>query len=855
LSQPACGAVVSCISLESKKKKSASENHPAEAEMSLIVGIDLGTAGATVSTIKKGALDVILNEASKRKSPALVSFHNGQRYLGEPAGPLEGSNAKNTIRDLKRFVGKQWSDPEVQRDIARMANKDRFKELPNDQVGVVVTHDGQDVVLDMRQILAMQLGGLKRTSERSLKENQGTAAVVRDVVLSVPPYYTDAQRRAVLDSAKIAGLNVLRLMNETAAVALDYGMWKNARNVFDEKTTHAMFVDIGYADSWVTVVAFTKGKATVLSCAWDRELGGRDVDLMLVEQFAAEFESKTKLDPRKDPKAMLKLRGAAEKAKQTLTPEGMTKAEVSVEYLMNEKDLRTFCTIEQLDAAVKPLADRIEPLIRRALADAHLKREDIPNVEVIGGSSRMRQFKKAVATAMGLDASKAPNFGVLTTLNADESVSRGCALMCAVLSPQFRIAAQLDIKEFVPLPIKVQWEQPSSTPAASANANADKEEDDQVVASGNSLGLLKKTDDTPKLRRVTFRRSEAFEVVASYDEPLEDYLLPPKVSRVIGKFKISGMPPNAGAGKIAVTFNHDKSGIFGVSAAQLQVEESDEKADEKAKKKLVKTDLAVQSTTGSLPDAEVDKMTKIENDLAAKDRALKDRADKRNELEEFIYAARSDIDEKLKQFATEDEVSKFKAKLEEDENWLYTEEGEEANFQQLSARLAALRSPYDAINNRLLEIEARQASTEKLSQNIQSYLAVANSVSPDYAHITEDERKKVRLACDEALNWLNTQQEAQGKLPLNKDPILTASIIDDKSQKLRSECRPIVEKPKPKPASPAPSSKAEAEANDAPKENGEHKEKEEKMDVEGEEKKKNGKAAEADDKMDVEELE
>jgi len=822
--------------------------------MSLIVGIDLGTGGATVSTIKKGSIEVILNEGSKRISPALVSFHNGRRYMGEPAAGLESSNAKNTVREMKRFVGKQWSDPEVQRDIARLANRDRYRQLPNDQIGVEVSNAGEDVVLDVRAVLGMQLGGLKRMAETSLKEVHDTIAVVRDVVISVPPYYTDSQRRAVLDAARIADLNVLRLMNDSTAVALDFGMWKNARNVFDDKPVNYMFIDVGFADTWCSITSFTKGKATTLSCTWDRELGGRNVDSAVMEQFANEFLAKTKMDPRKDFKAMLKLRGAAEKAKQVLTPEGMTKAEVSVEYLMNETDLRTMFTIEQLDEIMKPLLDRFTLVIQRALADAGIKASDLAGVEMIGGSSRMRHFKKAAANALGLDSSKAPNYGVLTTLNAEETVSRGCALQCAILSPQFKIASTLEVKEFVPLPIKVQWEQPAPS-AAAPTANDKAEDGEDQVATGNSLGLLKRTDDTPKVRRVTFRRSEPFEVVASYEDPLDEMLLAPQASRTIGKFKISGMPAGANNGKIAVNFSHDKSGVFGVSSAQMQTEEAeagDEKKKDKkdAKKKVVKTDLQVQSVTGSLSDADLDQMIRAELEFLAKDKALKDLSDKRNELEEFIYSAKSDISDKLKQFATEEEASKLRTKLEEDEEWLYTEEGDAATFQQLSSRLAALQSPYLTINNRLMEIEARQQSTDKLSLLVQSYLSIANSVSAEYAHLADEDRKKVRAACDEALNWHTAQMEAQGKIPLNKDPIFTAAAIDERASKLRQECKPIVEKPKPKPAAePKPAENGEKKAEKAPEED------KNKMDVEGEGEKKADEDKPKDDgKMEVEEL-
>lgn len=808
--------------------------------MSLNVGMDIGTDGAVVTTINKGSVEVILNEASKRKSPGLVSFKEGQRYLGEPASSLESSNWKNTVRELKRLVGKQFSDPETQRDIARLPNKDRFRQLENDSVGVEVTHDGQEVVFDAKLLLAMQLAGLKRTSENSLKEAKGMTAVIRDVVLSVPPYFNDRQRRAVLDAGSIAGLNVIRLINDNAAVVLDYGMWKNARGEFDDKTVTLMFVDVGYSDSWVSIATYTKGKANILSCTWDRELGGRDVDAALMQQFADEFKGKTKLDPMADIKARIKMRKAAEKAKQVLTPEGLAKAEVFVEYLMNEIDFKSEVTVEQLEAAVAPLCKRIQPLIDRALMEAKLTAKDIQGVELVGGSCRMRQIKKAVASAMGLDATKPPNYGVLTTLNTDESVARGCTLMCALLSPNFRIATTLEVQELVPLPIKVEWEQPGN-----GSDNAAGGEEDEAPVQGNTLTLLRRTDETPKVRRVTFRRSEPFEIVASYDnspeDPLKEHLISGAINKWIGSYKISGMQ---GVGKdskvkIAVEFSHNRSGVFSVSGAQLQTEQEQESGEGEAKekkKKIIKTELTVESKHTGSTDAELAELIRIEADLTAKDQALKNLADKRNELEEFTYQAKSDLEGSLAQYATPDEVSELMAKLEAELTWI-DDEAWDADLATLTSRLAAVHTPYDKIQNRLLEIQARGVSAEKLSQQIQTYLTVANSVSPDHAHITEDERKKVRVACDDTLTWLTTEQENQGKLPLNQDPVLTASVIDDRAQKLRSECRSTVEKPKPKP---------EPKKEEAPAEG-------EKMDVEGEEKQDGDKMDEVNG-VEVEEL-
>lgn len=771
--------------------------------MSSIVGIDLGDSGATVATIKKGAIDVVLNESSKRKSPALVSFANGQRYLGEPAASLESSNAKNTVREFKRLVGKAWSDPELQRDLQKMPNKDRFKQGLNDSVIVEVDHAGKAVQFDMTAMLAMQLGGLKRTSERTMKESSGQVAIVRDVVLSVPSYYTDAQRHAVLDAGQISGLNVLSLCNDSVAVALDYGMWKNARNQFDEtKRTLVMFIDVGYSDTWVSIVSYTKGKLSQLSCQWDRELGGREVDSALMEQFAAEFQAKTKLDCRMEVKSMIKLRSAAEKAKQILTPEGVSKAEVFVEYLMNETDFRSALTVDQLDAVVKPLAERIIPVINRALEDAGVKAADMSAVEMIGGSSRMRQFKRAVGTIMGLDTSKAPNHGVLTTLNADETVARGVALMCAMMSPQLKIATKLSVEELVPLPIRVEWEvtPAAAAPAIATNGDVDMKDEEEIATTvgTNKVVLLNRKDTTPRVRRVTFRRNETFDVVAAYDDPPE-YLLGQKAKREIGRYRISGMPANAaGKGKISVDFEHDKNGVFGVKVAQFLVTETD--AADAGKKKVTKTDLHVQSFRSGHSEQELEKLTLLETELSSNDKALKDRADKRNELEEYVYTARGDVVDggSLTQFATEQEREALKKKLEEDEAWMYEEEGEAATIVQLNARLTGLQRMYGAVQSRLLEIEARTSAASKLSNAIDSYLNIVNSTSTDYIHLADEEKNKVRAACSEAMQWLTTQQEVQGKLPLNKDPVLSAAQIDERAQKLRTTCVPIVHKSKPK---------------------------------------------------------
>jgi len=765
-----------------------------------VMGIDLGTSAAVMCHVKAGAVDTVINEASKRKSPALVSFHNGQRYIGEPAVALTSSNYKNTLTEVRRMVGRTWSDPETQRDIARFANSARYKAMANGSVGVEVDHGSETLVLDATSALAMWLAGLKRTAERTLSES-GTPVAVKDCVLSVPTYYSDVQRRAVLDAGKVAGLNVLRLLNTTSAVALDYGMWKNARNVFDaEKRTLVLFVDTGYADTHVALASYTKGKVEILATASDRELGGRDIDAALVERFAAEFEKKTKLNPRKEAKAMIKLGAAAEKAKQTLTPEGVTKAEVYVEYLMNETDLRTVLTTEDLDVVLAPLVARIPPLVQRVLEQAAVQQAELHSVEMVGGTSRIRAFKRTVGAALGLDASKPPNFGVLTTLNADESVGRGCALSCAMLSPQFKIAAQIEVLEHVSLPIQLQWEQKPAEPTASSGGGGGGGEDggdamDVVAAaSSNSLVLFTAVDLVPRTRRVTFRRNEQFTIEASYDDRIPDSALPKAAPRHLLSAVVSGMPSNAATkGSIAVEFTLNKSGVFSASKAEFM-----ETVEEEGKRKTARSQITLAVKHHGATDAELASMLTREADLQAKDRALRERADKRNALEEFIYRSRDALDAELKPFATEAEASKMREQVEKEEAWLY-DHGDDASASEFDHKLAALRSSYDRIADRMLQREERAKAAERLSQAVQSLLQVANSTSDEFAHLSDEERNTVRTECDAALGWLHGQMAKQAAAPANVDPVLTAAMIDDKTSALKNKCRPITTKPKPTP--------------------------------------------------------
>jgi len=784
-----------------------------------VIGVDFGTKSCVISQAKRGGIDTVLNENSKRQTPALVSFQGKQRFMGEGAAPLMSSNFKNTVVLVKRFVGRNWSDPSVQADIATCPNKKFFRELPGDKIGIEVSYQDETMTFSPEEICAMLMGSLRRTAEFA---NEGRP--VSDMVFSVPAFWTDRQRRAFLAAAKMAEVDVLGLINDGTAAALSYGIWKSAGNQFDaEKRDYVMFVDMGYASFQVTIAAYVQGKLTIVASASDPNLGGRDIDMVLAKHFAAEFNEKHKADPLGNPKAMLKLLNGCEKLKQTLTPDGVGMANINVEFLLNETDLRGQLSLDEFNKLIEPLVERVQAPLERAMEESELTMDKISAVEIIGGSTRVRAVKKKISEVLGLDESRL-NFGLSTTQNADECVSRGCALQCAMLSPAFRVKPFV-VADTISVPITVNWEQVEA--ASSSNAM---ETDDGVDATGeNFIKLFDRGLEIPKVRRITFRRSEPFEVTACFDEGAKE-LFPTEEDRTIGKFFISGMPAVEGeVPRIRVDFKQDEFGLFKlVSAEQMQEVKSEQpsegkeagegkeeaaapsegdsaaegkaaEADKPVKKKFKPYKLKVESAffKGFLEKDIIDARTR-EKKFREHDKLLEDTSAMKNKLEAYVYSMRDKIDTTLKSYGTDDERSKLSSALQEAENWLY-DEGYDETKAVYEKRLAELEDLGSVFVARKDEDEARPAAANRLRDEIGANLKVANSEEDKYAHLEDEDRDKVREACNAAEKWLEEKLDAQSERNLHEEPVIKASEIDSRVKDLHSTCRPIVTKPKPAP--------------------------------------------------------
>uniref|UniRef100_A0AAV1VB66 Heat shock protein 70 n=1 Tax=Peronospora matthiolae TaxID=2874970 RepID=A0AAV1VB66_9STRA len=743
---------------------------------------------------------------------------------------------KNTATDVKRLLGRKFKHPEVQQELQQLAFT--CVELSSGDVGIVLTYNDEPVTFSCEQVVAMILNKMQHIAAAA---NEGVTPAY--CVLSCPGYYTDGQRRALLNASKIAGLNCLRLMNEHTAIALAYGIYKSARNLFHETVPqHVMFIDVGHASYTVAVVAFVQGRLTVKSVAFDRFLGGRDFDLAIAKDAAAKFADKYKVaNPlENNPKARMKLLAACEKAKKNLSPYGVSATQLNIECLAEDRDYNAQVTLEEFEALIAPLLERLNGPVEQALADAGLKATDLTNVEIVGGGTRVTSVKRHLAEVLGLDKEQ-QNYGLSSTLNADESVARGCALNCAILSPMFKVK-EFSVTDRVHLPVRVSWD-------GSASAAADGADDDEdanmeaTAADDSSLVIFSRKDEYPKTKRITFRRDKSFSIDAAYDESAKAYL-PLDYAMDIGKYTILGMPAQeAGAEvpKIRVNVQQDMNGLFSVASSQLMQEikeeekpadtEGDEKMDEKKedeskkddkkedkaagpkKKRFRKVELIVQSQVGGLSTTDVSSATEQELKMAQQDRVIEDTFNKRNELESFVYEMRNQITDKLAAFITSDEKSNLEKKLVDTEDWLYTDEGFDSTKSVYQQKLDDMRKLSSPVEFRQTESTERGVAQAELTAVLEEYKRMVNSGDDMYSHWTEDEKTKLRQTCVDAETWLFDGLAKQADVSPMDAPVLTSASIRSKIVAVRAVALPITTKPKPLPkveTPPAPETSEQA---------------------------------------------
>uniref|UniRef100_A0A8C1RXH4 Heat shock 70 kDa protein 4-like n=1 Tax=Cyprinus carpio TaxID=7962 RepID=A0A8C1RXH4_CYPCA len=764
-----------------------------------VVGFDVGFQSCYVAVARAGGIETVANEYSDRCTPSFVSFGPRNRSIGAAAKSQVVTNCKNTVQGFKRFHGRPFSDPYVQ--AAKSSLVFDLAQMPTGSTGIKVMYMEEEKVFSIEQVTAMLLSKLKETAEAALKKP------VADCVISVPSFYTDAERRSVMDAAQIAGLNCLRLMNDTTAVALAYGIYKQDLPAPEEKPRIVVFVDVGHAAYQVSVCAFNKGKLKVLGSAFDPELGGKDFDEVLVKHFCEEFAQKYKLDVRSKPRALVRLYQECEKLKKLMSANS-SDLPLNIECFMNDIDVSGTFNRAKFEESCADLLDKVEAPLRSIMEQTRLKKDDIYAVEIIGGASRIPAIKERISKYFGKELS--------TTLNADEAVARGCALQCAILSPAFKVR-EFSITDVVPYPISLKW-----TSAA-----------DEGIS---DCEVFPKNHAAPFSKVLTFYRREPFSLEAYYSNPKEL----PYPDPTIGQFNILKVvpQPSGESSKVKVKVRVNVHGVFSVSGASLvEVVKSAEgeepmetdtpaKEDEvrsslmvlwlilskKAKVKTKTVDLPIENSLHwQLATEALNLFVENEGKMIMQDKLEKERNDAKNYVEEYVYEMRDKLHGVLENFVSEADRDSFSLKLEDTENWLY-EEGEDQQKQVYIDKLAELKKLGEPILNRYMEAEERPKALDELGRQIQQYMKVVEAYKAKdelYDHLDELEMTKVEKQVNETMTWMNNNMNLQSKQSLSQDPVVKAQEIQAKTKELYSACNHIVTKPKPKVEPPKEETPAE----------------------------------------------
>ncbi|KAL0084898.1 heat shock protein 70 family [Phycomyces blakesleeanus] len=752
-----------------------------------VVGFDLGNLQSVIAVARNRGIDVICNEVSNRATPSLVSFGFKQRFLGESAKTQEIGNFKNTVGSLKRLAGRRLDDPEIVGNEANYVTAELAE--VDGQVGAAVNFLGESRSFSNVQLLAMFLGKLKETASHELK------IPVSDCVITVPGWFTEIQRRAVLDAAQIVGLNCLRLVNDLAAASLGYGITKT--DLPEDKPRNVAFVDIGYSSYSTAIVSFVKGQLTVRGTAYDIHFGGRAFDQVIVEKLAEHFKEKFKIDVFSNKKALIRLRAAAERCKKMLSAN--PQAPVNIESIMDDKDVSAIVNRADFEDWASHLFTRTELTLAKALENSGMAVSDIDAVEIVGGSTRIPAIKATI--------SKFFNKEISTTLNQDEAISRGAALQCAMLSPAFKVR-DFRVQDIITYPIKLQWAQ---TP---------EDEDTEIIAFNRNNSL-------PSTKILTFNRSKPFLLEAYYAYPEE---LPTGISSWIGQYNIKDVEPvNGGPAEVKVKVKINIHGVLSVIGAytveEKEFEEEVKLKDDKTKegegkgegeggeekkeirkvKKVVKVrDHNVVSITSSLARNIIDRYIEEESQMAANDKLIIATEAAKNALEEYGYDMRDKIMGPLSDYIDPAIKERFADDLNAVVDWIY-DEGDDVHKSVYLEKLEGLKKVGGPVVERFRESE-ELARADRQLRAVCSRLT-EEAMSTVYAHIPAHDKQDIVERCERAQRWLESEFAKHKGLPKHVDLPLTSKEVLKEEEELRAFATKLLSKPKP--ATPQPEAQSD----------------------------------------------
>lgn len=755
-----------------------------------VVGFDIGNLNCYIGIARQGGIEVITNDYSLHATPACVSFGLTNRSMGVAARQAVNSNFKNTVLNFKHLIGRKFSDPISQKFIPFVPCG--AVQLANDDIGFKVSYQGVQEVFTPEQIYAALLTKLRETIESQLSD----VKKVTDCVVTVPSFFTDVQRRAAQSAIEYAGLNPLRVMNESSAIALAYGIYKQDLPEIKEgvRPRHVVFLDIGHSATQASLVAYNKGRLQILGTTFDLEAGGMWFDTLIAEHFRKEFKTKYGVDARDAPRSWLRLLDESEKVKKQMSA-NQTPIPLNIECFMNDKDVTGKLQRSEFEDLASAIFDKIRNAVLRLLSETGIPATDVDEIEIVGGSSRIPMVRRIVQDIFN----KEPK----TTMNQDEAVARGAAMQCAILSPAFRVR-EFAMKDSQPYRINITWQ--------------------GGAPEGGESDVFGERDEVPFSKVITLYRNDTFQLNAQYANPN----CIPHETRTIGSWRVSGVRPaaNGDPSKVKVKVRVNPNGIFSVCSATMseskvveeepaaepmEQDEGAQKADgakpeePKPKTKTVSIELNIEETLPAV--FEVQKYAAKELAMQEVDRLQKQKADAKNSVEEYVYDMREKLSDLLSDFITEADADTFRSQLTGTEDWLY-DEGEDADTAVYEQRLAELKKMGDPVVERFREYEARTPAFDQFDQGI---LRVRKAYD-DYvaggalhAHLDSKDMEKVITAIEEKKSWLDDARHKQERRSKTEAPVVFVHEIRSQQMAFEAIVTPILsKKPPPPPKAPEP---------------------------------------------------